>query len=64
MSVPVVKFNVKDQTEFFKELRKRVNKYFKENNISRYANAKMKFKSAFMIALYFSPLVLILTGVI
>ena len=64
MSVPVVKFNVKDQTEFFKELRKRVNKYFKENNISRYANFKMKFKSAFMICLYFAPLVLMLTGVV
>ena len=64
MSVPVVKFNVKDQTEFFKELRKRVNKYFKENNISRYANFSMKFKSAFMICLYFAPLVLMLTGVV
>ena len=30
----VVKFNTKDQPESFKELRKRVNTYFKENNIS------------------------------
>ena len=62
--MPVVKFNVKDQTEFFKVLRKRVNRYFKDNNITRYANFKMKFKSAFMICLYFLPLVLMLTGVI
>ena len=47
-SVPVVKFNVKDRPEFFKELRKRVNKHFKENNISKYANFNMKMKTGLM----------------
>lgn len=64
MSVPAIKFNQKAQPEFQKELRQRVNRYFKENNISKYANAEMKFKTAFMIALYFGPFVLMLTGVV
>ena len=62
MSIPVVKFNITDRPEFLKELRKKVNKHFKDNNISRYANANMKFKTAFMLCLYFSPLLLMLTG--
>lgn len=64
MSIPVVNINMPDQPEFFKELRKRVNRYFKENNISKQANFNMKFKTAFMLCLYFVPLVLMLTGVV
>jgi len=64
MSVPVVKFNLQDRPEFFKELQKKVNKYFKENNISKYANFNMKFKTAFMLCLYFVPLILMVTGVV
>ncbi|MCO6498823.1 MAG: acyl-CoA desaturase [Vicingus serpentipes] len=60
----VVKFNIKNQPEFFKELRKRVNTHFKEKNISKYANFNMKFKTGFMLCLYFLPLILMLTGVI
>lgn len=60
--VSVVKFNVKDKPEFFKELRKRVNKHFKEKNISKYANLNMKIKTAFMLCLYFIPLLVILTS--
>jgi linoleoyl-CoA desaturase len=64
MKIAVVKFNNKDQKEFFKEVRRNVNKYFKDNNISRYANGAMVFKTVFMITLYFAPLVLMLTGVV
>ncbi len=64
MNVPVVKFNRKDRPEFFIELRKRVNQHFKEKNISRHANAKMVFKTIFMLALYFTPMILMLTGVV
>jgi len=64
MSISVVKFNVQDKPEFFKELRIRVNKYFKENNISRYANFNMKFKTVFMLCLYFVPMALMITGVV
>lgn len=58
-----VRFNKKDRPEFYKELRKRVNAYFKEKGISMRANAQMKFKTVFMILLYLSPLALILSGV-
>ena len=64
MSVPVVKFNTQDNSEFFKELRKRVNSYFKEKEISKYANLNMKIKTIFMFSLYFTPFALMLTGVV
>lgn len=64
MTFSTVKFNLNDKPEFFKVLRSRVNKHFKENNISKYANFNMKFKTAFMISLYFIPLFLMLTGVV
>lgn len=64
MSANSVKFNRQDQPEFFRELRKRVNQYFKENNISKHANAAMKFKTVFMLLLYFVPLILMIAGLI
>ncbi|HIP32551.1 MAG TPA: acyl-CoA desaturase [Crocinitomicaceae bacterium] len=64
MSIPHVKFDNKKDPEFYKELRKRVNSYFTDNNISKYANLNMKIKSAFMLSLYFVPFVLMLTGVV
>ena len=64
MSVPIVKFNTNDQPDFFLELRKRVNQYFKDKNISKHANFNMKFKTVFMLVLYTAPLVLMLTGVV
>ncbi|MFT5167825.1 MAG: linoleoyl-CoA desaturase [Saprospiraceae bacterium] len=64
MSKPSVKFNKDDQPEFYRELRTRVNNYFKEKNISKHANFQMVFKSIFMLFLYFTPLVLMLTGVV
>lgn len=51
----------KGHEEFYKVLRKRVNNYFKENGISRHANANMVVKTIFMISLYVIPFVLILT---
>lgn len=64
MNIPTIKFNTQSQPEFLKELRSRVNKYFKDNNISKYANFNMKFKTLFMLALYFVPFILMLTGII
>ncbi len=64
MSAPNVKFNAYDRPEFFIELRKRVSQYFKENNISKYANLNMKLKTAFMISLYFVPFILMISGVV
>ena len=55
-----VKFTNPNKDVFHKELRKRVNAYFKENEISRHANVNMVLKSLFMLALYLVPFVLIL----
>ena len=45
-----------------KVLRKRVNSYFKENNISKNNNFNMIFKTIFMLSLYIVPYILILTS--
>lgn len=58
----VVKFNKQDRPEFYKLLRKRVNKHFKENNISRHANLNMKIKTVFMLSSYFIPLFVLISG--
>lgn len=62
MTASFVKFNKKDRPEFYKELNQRVNKYFKENDISKYANLNMKLKTVFMVSLYFIPFALLLFG--
>jgi linoleoyl-CoA desaturase len=56
-----VKFNIHSQPEFFREVVKRVNQHFKKTNQSKYGNNGMVIKTIFMCALYFIPLVLILT---
>ncbi len=47
-----IKFINQDQSAFFPTLRKRVNQYFKENNISRFANREMVVKTVTLISLY------------
>lgn len=47
--------------DFGRVLRSRVNQYFKENEVSRFANANMVLKTIFMLALYLVPFILILT---
>lgn len=64
MANNMVKFNRKDKPEFYKVLKTRVNQHFTENNISRHANGRMVFKTIFMLALYFLPLIFMLTGVV
>jgi linoleoyl-CoA desaturase len=59
-----VKFNAQDQPEFYRTLRKRVDAYFKDNQISRHANLTMKLKTVFMFSLYLAPFILILTGAV
>jgi len=62
METPVVKFNKEDRPDFYRVLRKRVNAHFTDNNISRHANYQMIFKTGCMLALYFTPLLLMITG--
>jgi linoleoyl-CoA desaturase len=57
-----IQFNKKDRPEFYKELRKRVNAYFKENDKPRTATPGMKLKTAFMLLLYLGPLTMLLVG--
>ena len=57
-----LRFRNTNEADFVKELKRNVNRYFKENNISKYANVNMVFKSIFMIGLYVVPFVFILIG--
>ena len=41
--------------DFSKTLNKRVRAYFKENNISKYANSKMVIKTISMVLIYLIP---------
>lgn len=50
--------------EFTQTLNKRVNEYFKTNNISRVGNTEMVIKTMVMFGLYFIPYALILGGVV
>ncbi|MFL5751947.1 MAG: fatty acid desaturase family protein [Bacteroidia bacterium] len=56
-----LKFVNKDRGQFTATLRKNVNTYFKEKNISSKGNFKMIFKSVAMLSMYFAPFVLMLT---
>ena len=49
---------------FSKTLNARVNMYFKENGISKFADARMYAKTVIIVSAYLGPLVLMLTGVI
>jgi linoleoyl-CoA desaturase len=57
-----VNFNVHSKPEFYREVVKRVNSYFKNNKISKHGDNRMVFKTLFMCALYFVPFLLILSG--
>ena len=59
-----VRFQNKDQANLVKVLRKRVNLYFKENNISRNANVHMVIKTIIMFLIYLIPYGFIYTGFI
>ena len=50
--------------EFFVTLNKRVNDYFKTNQIDRHANGEMISKTVVMFSLYLIPYGLILGGVV
>lgn len=58
------KFSPNLDSEFDRTLKKRVRDYFKDNNISKHANAAMVFKTFAMLSIYLVPFILMLTGVI
>lgn len=59
-----IKFSQVIGRDFNATLNKRVRAYFKDNNISKYANANMKIKTIFMLSLYFTPYFLMIFGVV
>lgn len=54
-------FSKIDETHFFKTLNKKVNNYFKEQNIKRTGNRKLYIKTIIIFAIFFTPLALILS---
>ncbi len=52
------------QRDFSTTLNKRVQDYFKSNDISKHANAEMVIKTIVMFSLYFIPYALIISGVV
>lgn len=55
-----LRFVSKDRSQFFAVLRKRVDQYFTDENISRYANGEMKVKMVVLLLGYILPFVLML----
>ncbi|MCP4124531.1 MAG: acyl-CoA desaturase [Bacteroidetes bacterium] len=60
----LLKFSKDEHSEFIVVLRKRVNAYFTENNISKFGNRHMVFKTIFMLALFFIPYAFVVSGMI
>ena len=56
-----IKFSRADSANFFRTLNKRVNSYFKDNNIKRTGNWKLYLKAVIMFLLYLVPYFLFLT---
>ena len=50
-----INFSRVDKAKFFKTLNKRVNTYFKENNIKRTGNWKLYTKATLMFSLFLIP---------
>jgi len=56
-----VNFSRIDSAKFFRTLNKRVNNYFKENNISRNGNWRLHVKTIVMFTLYLAPYFLLMS---
>jgi linoleoyl-CoA desaturase len=52
-----LRFQQGEQLEFFSTLRKRVDAYFKENHISKHANATMVWKTVILLSGYILPFI-------
>lgn len=55
MAIKLVKFIPGKRTDFYPTLKKRIDQYFKSNNLSRNANRIMVIKTVTMLSLYFGP---------
>jgi linoleoyl-CoA desaturase len=61
LKMKTIQFINKDRSQFTASLRKNVNDYFKEKNISTKGSTRILFKSLGMLAIYFVPFILMLT---
>lgn len=61
MTKQTLVFQKPNSTKFFRTLNKRVNNYFKDNNIKRTGNWKLYLKAILMFTLFFGPLIALLT---
>jgi linoleoyl-CoA desaturase len=64
MSQTTIRFPKDKNKDFITTLRKRVKEYFKQNNLSPYANKNMVFKSIFMFIFYLTPYILMISGLV
>src|SRR5688572_16312497 len=64
MSKPTTIKFAGSQRDFTATLNKRVNEYFKTNNLAKHGNSEMVIKTIFMFTLYFVPYALILSGAV
>ncbi|MEO1515465.1 MAG: acyl-CoA desaturase [Bacteroidota bacterium] len=71
----ILRFNRKDQKEFYPELRRRVNHYFEKNQISKHCDARMISKTVLILSVFaltyalllsnlFSPLYLLMLAIV
>ena len=56
-----INFSRVDKAKFFRTLNKRVNSYFKENEINRTGNWKLYLKAIVMFSLFLAPFIVVLT---
>lgn len=61
MTQQTLSFSRNDSAKFFRTLNKRVNDYFKDNNIKRTGNWQLWIKTVVMFSLFLTPYFLILT---
>ena len=60
MTEQTLSFSRTDSAKFFRTLNKRVNSYFKDNNIKRTGNWKLWLKTVIMFSLFLGPYFLLL----
>lgn len=59
----IVRFAHKNGDGFYDTLKKNIDAFFKENNIAPTGNSALRWKTVAMIVLFFTPNILIITGV-
>lgn len=58
----IVRFAPRKGESFYDDLKKRIDEYFSDKNISTHANRAMRIKTIAMITLYLAPFIVLLTG--